>query len=68
MRRHLLDTPSPVDDMHTLCGERLDARGVRRDQVTGLVAIVTCVACLRAYAASLKADLDAVENPDRERT
>ncbi len=58
MRRHLLDTPSPVDDMHTLCGERLDSRAVRRDNVAGLEALVTCVACLRTRIAQLRADLD----------
>jgi len=62
MRRHLLDVPTPVDDVHTLCGLRLTDKRIRREQVTGLAAIVTCVSCLRTRVAVLEADVAVMQD------
>lgn len=52
--RHLLDTPCAIDDVRLLCGPMLDEVARHNDRrehiVTGTVAIVSCMACLRAYA------------------
>ncbi len=60
MRRHLLDTPCPTDDVHTLCGERLTPRPrktLRGEHVTGNVELVNCVGCLRAHVAKLNLEI-----------
>jgi hypothetical protein len=66
-KRHLLDLPADLDQVRTLCGDPIE--GARRgDTITNLVALVTCVGCLRAHAASSDARIAELERRLAEAT
>jgi hypothetical protein len=64
MRRHFMDLPAPVDDIHLLCGEKLEegSRRLRGEHVTGTVELVNCIPCLRAYAAKQLCEINSLKN------
>ena len=60
MLRHLLDLPAPADDVHMMCGVSI-LKARRNEHFTSAVALVNCVACLRAHAAKLALDVERLE-------
>lgn len=62
MRKHMMDLPAPVDDVHLLCGEVLGAKSNRHEHVTGTPELVNCIPCLRAFIAKQRCEIAALQN------
>jgi len=62
MITHLMMLPSPLDDVRLLCGYPMKEHRLRRDYVTHMAAMATCIPCLRAYCARADAQIAGLQN------
>jgi hypothetical protein len=57
---HILDLPSPIDDLRLMCG-KLIGNADKNDSVAMHTAMATCIPCLRAFTLKLEGKIARLE-------